>query len=138
MKVVLIGHGHTAEAMKGAVEMIFGEVADFYPVAFLPKEGLQELITKMKTVTDDFEAKDTLVIADLFAGTPYNAAATLALQHEVQDVIAGMSLPICLEIASQMNQLSVTELVTYIMKNSRDYTKALSIINQEQAAEEDF
>jgi len=138
MKVVLIGHGHTAEAMKGAVEMIFGEVADFYPVAFLPKEGLQELITKMKTVTDNFEAKDTLVIADLFAGTPYNAAATLALQHEVQDVIAGMSLPICLEIASQMNQLSVTELVTYIMKNSRDYTKALSIINQEQAAEEDF
>ncbi|VDG22592.1 PTS sugar transporter subunit IIA [Lactiplantibacillus mudanjiangensis] len=138
MKVVLIGHGHTAEAMKGAVEMIFGEVADFYPVAFLPKEGLQELIAKMKTVTDNFEAKDTLVIADLFAGTPYNAAATLALQHEVQDVIAGMSLPICLEIASQMNQLSVTELVTYIMKNSRDYTKALSIINQEQAAEEDF
>ncbi|VDG20862.1 PTS system, mannose-specific IIB component [Lactobacillus sp. wkB8] [Lactiplantibacillus mudanjiangensis] len=138
MQVVLIGHGHTAEAMKGAVEMIFGEVADFYPVAFLPKEGLQDLITKMKTVTDDFEAKDTLVIADLFAGTPYNAAATLALQHEVQDVIAGMSLPICLEIASQMNQLSVTELVTYVMKNSRDYTKALSIINQEQAAEEDF
>lgn len=34
MKIVLIGHGHTAEAMKGAVEMIFGKVPDFYPVAF--------------------------------------------------------------------------------------------------------
>ncbi|MFC6181337.1 PTS sugar transporter subunit IIA [Lactiplantibacillus daowaiensis] len=138
MKVVLIGHGHTAEAMKGAVEMIFGKVDDFYPIAFLPKEGLQDLVTKMKAVTDAFDADDTLVIADLFAGTPYNAAATLALQHEVHDVIAGMSLPICLEVASQMANMQVEELVTYIMKNSDGYTKALSIINREQAEEEDF
>lgn len=138
MKVVLIGHDRTAEAMKGAVEMIFGKVPDFYPIAFLPKEGLQDLIAKMKTVTDAFDAKDTLVIADLFCGTPYNAAATLALKGEVKDVIAGMSLPICLETASQMNAMNVEQLVQYLLKNSGSYTQALSIVNQKQAEEDEF
>jgi len=138
MKVVLIGHDHTAEAMKSAVEMIFGEVADFYPIAFLPKEGLKELTSKMKAITNSFEANETLVIADLFSGTPYNAAATLALEGNVKDVIAGMSLPICLEVASQMNSMSVEELVQYILKNCGTYTKALSVVNKEQAEEDDF
>lgn len=138
MKVVLIGHDRTAEAMKGAVEMIFGNVPDFYPIAFLPKEGLQDLIVKMKAVTDNFDAKDTLVIADLFSGTPYNAAATLALKGEVKDVIAGMSLPICLEAASQMNAMTVEQLVQYLLNNSGSYTQALSVVNQKQAEEDEF
>ena len=137
MKIVLIGHGHTAEAMKGAVEMIFGKVPDFYPVAFLPKEGLQDLTQKLEGVIKGFDTKDTLVIADLFSGTPYNAAATLALEGKVTDVVAGMSLPICLEAAAQMNTMSVEKLVKYLDDNSASYTKVLSVVNKEQAEEED-
>lgn len=138
LKVILVGHAHTAKAMKEAVEMIFGEVPDFYPVEFLPEEGLEDLILKMKAATKSFLPDDTLVIADLFSGTPYNAAATLALKGHVKDVIAGMSLPICLEVASQMNMLSIDELTKYIENNSQSYTKVLSVVSKEQASKEDF
>jgi len=138
MKVVLIGHDHTAEAMKSAVEMIFGKADDFYPIAFLPKEGLKELINKMKAVTDKLDTDEILVIADLFSGTPYNAAATLALEGQVKDVLAGMSLPICLEVASQMQAMNVQEMVQYILSNCGTYTKALSVVNKEQMEEDDF
>lgn len=137
MKIVLIGHGNTAEAMKNAVEMIFGKVSDFYPVAFLPREGLQDLMYKLEDVVKGFDSKDILVVADLFSGTPYNAAATLALKGRVSDVIAGMSLPICLEAAAQMSAMSVEELVRYLIANSASYTKALSMVVKEQNEEED-
>lgn len=140
MNIILIGHQKTAVSMKNAVEMIFGEVKDFYPLNFLPKEGLQELTAKLEhTIKKLDQSQEILVIADLFSGTPYNAASTLYLQNEVTDVIAGMSLPICLEVASQKESMSTSELVHYILNNSTTYTKALSeVLTQQQHEKEDF
>ena len=59
------------------------------------------------------------------------------MEGKVADVVAGMSLPICLEAAAQMNTMSVEKLVQYLSDNSASYTKVLSVVNQEQAEEED-
>lgn len=79
-----------------------------------------------------------MILTDLFSGTPYNASASLVIKHKAQDVIAGMSLPICLEIATQMDNKSSSEIVEYIMGNCQDYTKAFSIVNQSIEEEDDF
>ncbi|KRL05079.1 PTS sugar transporter subunit IIA [Liquorilactobacillus oeni] len=140
MNIILVGHHKTAVSMKNAVEMIFGKVEDFYPVTFLPKEGLQELTAKLENTIQRLDkTREILVVADLFSGTPYNAAATLYLQHKVTDVIAGMSLPICLEIATQKDNMNTSELVHYILDNSASYTKVLSdVLQQQKNEEEDF
>ncbi|WP_311406766.1 PTS sugar transporter subunit IIA [Liquorilactobacillus uvarum] len=140
MNIILVGHHETAVSMKNAVEMIFGKVDDFYPVTFLPREGLQELTTKLEHIIQSLDRKkEILVIADLFSGTPYNAASTLYLQHKVTDVIAGMSLPICLEVASQKENMNTFELVHYILDNRASYTKVLSeVLSQQENEEEDF
>lgn len=70
LNIILIGHHQIAVSMKNAVEMIFGKVDEFYPITFLPQEGLQELTNKLEKVLQTVdEKKETLVIADLFSGT---------------------------------------------------------------------
>lgn len=138
LEVILVGHANTALAMKDAVEMIFGTVSHFHPLSFSPSEGFEELADKIKKVITDLDTKDILIITDLFSGTPYNASASLVINNQAKDVIAGMSLPICLEVAAQMGTKTSSEMVTYIMDHCQDYTKAFSIVNQNIEEEDDF
>jgi len=77
-------------------------------------------------------------VTDLYSGTPYNAAASLVLKGKAKDVIAGMSLPILLEIVTKMNSTSITDIVKGILQDSGTFTTALSAEMQKQEEEDDF
>lgn len=138
MKVVLIGHGETGVAFKKAVEMIFGKADDFIPLAFNPGEGLKDVNQKIEKAIKGTNAKDVLVITDLFSGTPYNSAAGLALKGKVKDVVAGMSLPMLLEVVTKMDNTSIEDLVKTILNDAPMYTHALSNEMKKQDEEDDF
>lgn len=140
MDFILVGHGTTGIAMKNAVEMIFGESPSFYPLSFKPGEGLTDLSKKIEKTIDDHSLSSdrTLVVTDLFCGTPYNVSAALAMKGKVKDVIAGMSLPICLELAQAADKGTVSETVEHIIQASPAYTRALSKELQKQPDEGDF
>ena len=103
MEIILVGHAHTAKAFKEAVEMIYGEVPNFHPIDFTPKEGLQSLTDKIVSAIEPGKTASTLIITDLFSGTPYNASAELVLKKKAADVVAGMCLPMLLEVAVNAN-----------------------------------
>lgn len=138
MKIVLIGHGKTGVAFKDAVQMIFGKADNFIPLTFEPGEGLKDVSAKVEKAISGFDPKNVLVITDLFSGTPYNATAALALKGKVKDVIAGMSLPILLEVATKMDNTSIDELVKDVLKNAPEYTHALSAEMEKQDKEDDL
>lgn len=138
MKVILVGHANTAVSMKQAIEMIYGEAPDIYTLTFSPKEGLADLKVKLEKQIAEFEDDQVLVVTDLFSGTPYNAAATLAINGKVTDVIAGMSLPICLEIVPLIQSATVEQVVTTVMQNYQNYTKAFSVISKKDLEEDDL
>ncbi|MFT8820942.1 MAG: PTS sugar transporter subunit IIA [Liquorilactobacillus nagelii] len=138
MKVILVGHANTAVSMKQAIEMIYGEAPDIYTLTFSPKEGLADLKVKLEKQIAGFEDEQVLVVTDLFSGTPYNAAATLAISGKVTDVIAGMSLPICLEIVPLIQSATVEQVVTTVMQNYQNYTKAFSVISKKDLEEDDL
>ncbi|GFZ27420.1 PTS sugar transporter subunit IIA [Lactobacillus corticis] len=137
MKVILIGHGKTGVAFKGAVEMIYGKVDDFLPLTFMPGEGIKDVETKIQNVINDSN-EETLVITDLFSGTPYNAASTLALQQKVTDVVAGMSLPMLLEVALNKDKMKVADLVKMLAQDSNSYVRVLSSEVEKEEKEDDF
>jgi PTS system sorbose-specific IIA component len=138
LKVILVGHANTAVSMKQAIEMIYGEAPDIYTLTFSPKEGLADLKVKLEKQIAGFEDEQVLVVTDLFSGTPYNAAATLAISGKVTDVIAGMSLPICLEIVPLIQSATVEQVVTTVMQNYQNYTKAFSVISKKDLEEDDL
>lgn len=138
MKIILIGHGETGVAFKNAVEMIFGKADDLIPLTFKQGEGIKDITEKIQSAITNFDSNKVLVVTDLFSGTPYNAAAAMALKGQVKDVIAGMSLPIMLEIVTQMNTSSIEKLVIQILKDSPKFTRALSQELNIQEKEDDF
>lgn len=75
---------------------------------------------------------------DLFSGSPYNASATLALKGEVSDVIAGMSLPICLVLAEQAatGQQNTSAAVAAVADQAQTFTRILSRQTQNEEDED--
>lgn len=123
MNVILSGHGNVGTSMKESVEMIFGTVDKFYPVEFHKGEGTEDLIRKYKNIINENE-EETIIIADLFCGSPYNAASIIAIENDSVEVISGMSLPICLDIATMYNSSNSKEIIEHVKKSVQEYTKS--------------
>lgn len=140
MHIILIGHGRTGEAMKSATEMIFGGMPNFHTAEFLPGEGYESLTEKLEQIvrSNGMRAEETIIVTDLFSGSPYNASATLALKGEVSDVIAGMSLPICLTLAQYAEASDPAEAVSQIAEQAPAFTRILSSELRNQEEEGDF
>lgn len=140
INIILVGHGKTGPAMKDAVEMIFGAMPRCYPVEFLPGDGYESLTATLEETvsTNRLRPEETIVVADLFSGSPYNAAATLAIKGRVSDVIAGMSLPICLTLAQYATADDPAPAVREIAAQAATFTRILSDELKQSEDEEDF
>ncbi|RDJ93950.1 PTS sorbose transporter subunit IIC, partial [Lacticaseibacillus rhamnosus] len=68
------------------------------------------LTNKIISAIDPKKESSTLIITDLFSGTPYNAAAALVLKKKAAVVVAGMGLPMLLEVSVKANSIDVGQL----------------------------
>ncbi|WP_294687887.1 PTS sugar transporter subunit IIA [uncultured Faecalicoccus sp.] len=84
---VLVTHGRFGEELKNSAEMIMGPLEDTYCISLI--EGM-----------DPLELKDaptnTIIMTDLFGGTPSNTAAMFAFEKEYS-IICGLNLPMLIE-----------------------------------------
>lgn len=112
INVVMCGHGQLALAMKDSLEMIYGECNKIQTVAFEKSENREVLVEKISAQLDI--DKQTLILVDLFGGSPFNAAAEIAFHNPNIEVVTGMSLPLCLEMVDNLNDMSLSELVEYL------------------------
>ncbi|GAB2025029.1 PTS mannose/fructose/sorbose transporter subunit IIAB [Lactovum odontotermitis] len=95
--IVLISHGPMAEAVKTSLEMIVGRQDHVHAVT-MPAYGdnLQfehDLKEKIRTLEGE-----KLIIADLLGGSPCNTALKNYAEDKEISVIAGMTLPMVLEV----------------------------------------
>ncbi|MFV0393477.1 MAG: PTS sugar transporter subunit IIA, partial [Coprobacillaceae bacterium] len=81
---------------------------------------------------------DTLIITDIFCGTPYNASCKVCMEENSKniEVISGMSLPIVLEVASMLHTTSILEISNKMVSISSEVIKSFTQQNIEE--EEDF
>lgn len=136
-KVLLVAHGKLALEMKNSAEMIFGELPKFSAIEFSKQDGLESLsgkIVKQLKKTNE----ETLIITDLFCGTPYNASCSVCMKESNSqiEVISGMSLPILLEIAAMIDSISITQIVSMTKQIAADTVKSFK--EQVVVEEEEF
>jgi len=126
-KVILVAHGCLAVEMKRSLEMIFGKAEQFFPVIFNEEDGLDRLEEKLKSELDT-STGSTLIMADLYCGTPYNASCSLAMKKPEMDiqVVSGMSLPLVLETAALIDTLPLNEIVCKIQELSKTTVQSFS------------
>ena len=93
MKLVIASHGNFANELLKSAEMIYGDMSDVPAVSLMPGMSFEEVTKKA--------GKDTLVLVDLFGGTPSNvfSALTRTFGHQV---VTGLNLPMLIEVYSTM------------------------------------
>jgi PTS system mannose-specific IIA component len=90
-QLILISHGQFCEELKNSVEMIMGPQENISTVALLPEEGKEDFTEKFNQAIEGKE--NVVVFADLFGGTPCNAAGALLMQGAKFDLYAGANMP---------------------------------------------
>ncbi|CUH97302.1 hypothetical protein P22_3429 [Propionispora sp. 2/2-37] len=99
--VVIGSHGHFSQEILKSCEMVCGGRENVAAVTFDAGESADALVDKYRAVLKRLDLKDGVIfITDLFAGSPYNAACRLSLEMENAGIVAGLNMPMLLEILS--------------------------------------
>jgi mannose/fructose/sorbose-specific phosphotransferase system IIA component len=97
--VVLVGHGGYPAGVRDAAEMILGEQDNVITVALPPDGSTEQLADDVTAALDALGATGgALVLADLMGGSPSNAVGLLALRDPALHLVAGLNLPMVLEV----------------------------------------
>lgn len=99
MKIVLVAHGKLATEIRNTLEMIVGDVSNFYPVNFYSDDGPDQLRARIEEVVKVNSGEEYIIFTDLFGGTPFNVSAGIAADDENVTTVSGLNLPMLLEVA---------------------------------------
>ncbi|MDO4431446.1 MAG: mannose/fructose/sorbose PTS transporter subunit IIA [Lonepinella koalarum] len=110
--LIVATHGKFSEEIVNSATMVFGEDENTHVVTFLPGEGGDDLVAKYTAIIEKLPANEAvLFLVDLFGGSPYNAAARVAINRENTDIVTGISLPMLLEVLDAKETSSLEALV---------------------------
>lgn len=107
--IIVAAHGESAPALLATASMILGDTKNVHPVTFMPGEGPEHLIEKYQNIISRAaEPTETLILVDLFGGSPYNAAARIAAENPTIDVVSGVNIPMLVETLSAASRKNAT------------------------------
>jgi PTS system mannose-specific IIA component len=124
INVVLVSHGELGDALIRAAEMIAGPAEQVFSVPLLPGESPESFGDKLAGALQGIEGEETLILIDLFGGTPYNVAARRVLQETVE-CVTGANLPMLLELLMSRDDASLPELAEAIAQAGQESVKNL-------------
>ncbi|WP_238883115.1 PTS sugar transporter subunit IIA [Clostridium sp. YIM B02551] len=123
--VIVATHGKFSEEVVKSSEMIFGKQENVEYVTFVPGEGTEDLIRKYNEAIEKLDTNEgVLFLVDLFGGSPFNAASTLAIANEKMDIVTGVNLPMLLEVYGARMMSDFEEVVKAAQNAGKDAVKA--------------
>ena len=99
--VLFVGHAELPEGVRSAVEMILGPQENLATVQIGAAADLSETAREIGQALDEMHVDErvgALILTDLLGGSPSNSAAAVYLQRRYLHVVAGLSLPMALEV----------------------------------------
>lgn len=98
---VIIGHANIASGLLSAVELILGPQKQIQCVELLVDDTLTEFKSKLKRCLSQANSNHPyLVFCDLLGGSPFQVAATEALQSDFIQIVYGINLGMLIEMIS--------------------------------------
>ena len=122
--IIVAAHGESAPALLNTAGMILGNFENVHPVTFLPGQGPEDLVEEYTRIVEASEAEETLLLVDLFGGSPYNAGAQFAATREGVDVVSGVNVPMLIEVISGAGRKNAT-LKSLVAKAHKAGTKGI-------------
>lgn len=107
---VIVSHGHLAEELLAAAEMIIGPISYMTAVSIgwhddveVARDEVQRAITRVN------QGAGVLLLTDMFGGTPTNIAS-IFLDDENIEVVTGVNLPMVIKLANQTGSEPLKEI----------------------------
>lgn len=128
--ILVVTHGNFGKYLIESAEMIIGKQPNIKALGLMP--GMDPIDFR-KVVLDELKTlpKKTIILSDLFGGTPSNVSASISMDCDVE-CIAGINMAILIEACTMRNVLDGQALIEDIInagKNGcKDVKRELSVI----------
>lgn len=116
-------------------EAAFEKNARVEAVEFVPGENAGDIVAKLEKLVSIHNQDEWLIAVDLQCGSPWNAAAMLAMRNPRLRVISGLSLPLALELVDNQDSMNIDELCEHLTQIAK---QTCVVWRQVATAEEDF
>lgn len=118
--IVVVTHGQLARELVSAAEMIIGEIPNVTAVSIgwheSPDDALREIEEAIKRADS---GKGTVVLTDMFGGTPSNLSLTF-LEKDRVEVVTGVNLPMLIRLAGLREEEEGDDLMELASEAARE------------------
>jgi PTS system mannose-specific IIA component len=135
LPVLFVGHAELPDGIRSAVEMIMGPQERLATVQLGPAADPAEVSRQIEQALDAMAVDPevgALILADLPGGSPSNAAAAVFLQRRHLRLVAGLSLPMALEVLGDRFGRSAQEMADVAVaagqQGTVDVSRALAAV----------
>lgn len=129
--LIISGHGEWSTGILSAVKMISGQTKQVQAIPFHQGEGVEDIKRHFQKAIELFPPQsEILFLLDMYGGTPYNAAISLAYAESSYDIVTGVSLPMVLEALTINENYALSEVVLRLKQVDRT---GLHIFSEEEA-----
>ncbi len=124
--MVLVTHGRLATELIAALEHVVGPQQSVAAVCIGPDDDMEKRRAEiLQRASDVDDGAGTVVLTDMFGGTPSNLAISIMDKANVE-VIAGVNLPMLIKLASVRGEEDLTTAVTSAQDAGRKYINIAS------------
>lgn len=130
--LVIVTHGRLAQEFRDALEYVHGPQEQLVAISISPNDDIEARREEIvEAVNEVNSGKGTLLLTDMFGGTPSNLAISVMEQAKVE-VIAGVNLPMLIKLASIRGDMDLEEAITEAQEAGKKYISVASKILNER------
>src|SRR3982750_913346 len=101
---VVVTHGHLANELLAAAEMIVGPISHITAVSIGWHDDVEAARAEIeRAIQQVSQGRGVILLTDMFGGTPTNIASMFLSEGEIE-VITGVNLPMVIKLAAQSEQ----------------------------------
>ncbi len=123
---LVVTHGHLAQELVAAAEMIVGEISHILAVSIGWHDDVNDARKEIeRKIAEADRGSGVLILTDMFGETPSNIAFAFHEPGKV-DVITGVNLPMIVKIASQQEGETLDGLARAVLEQGRSHMRLAS------------
>jgi PTS system mannose-specific IIA component len=123
---LVVSHGHLAQELVAAAEMIVGEISHIQAVSIGWHDDVNDARKEIeRRISEVDSGAGVLILTDMFGGTPSNIAFSFHDPGKI-DVLTGVNLPMIIKIAGQKEGESLDALARMVREQGRSSISSAS------------
>jgi mannose PTS system EIIA component len=116
---LVVSHGHLAQELVAAAEMIVGDISFIQAVSLGWHDDVNDARKEIeRRIAEVEDGSGVLVLTDMFGGTPSNIAFSFHEPGRIE-VVTGANLPMIVKIATQKDGDTLESLARTVLEQGR-------------------